>query len=259
VATTEITKGTHTAAEVVAAVRSKEFAFARRGYDQDQVRNFLNEMSRAIEFLDEQRQQAKLDLESAKAEIAHLREAEPSSSGPDPFVDAGSQVAEILRSVNMQAETMRKEAAAAAERARQEAESQAAATLKDAMEELAVGRDMLLVELEGTRDRVSGIIERMQGALSRASEQAPRRAEPQEDPAPWTAETQEDPAAWTAETPDDPPAPDEHGEYEQEPADRPEDDFAAVQDEPVIDEAVDSEEPDEVPDYLKLFSGQQSD
>ena len=118
---------------------------------------------------------------------------------------------------------------------------------------------MLLVELEGTRDRVSGIIERMQGALSRASEQSPRRAEPQEDPAPWTAETQEDPAAWTAETPDDPPAPDEHGEYEQEPADRPEDDFAAVQDEPVIDEAVDSEEPDEVPDYLKLFSGQQSD
>ena len=99
-ATTEITKGTHTAAEVVAAVRSKEFAFARRGYDQDQVRNFLNEMSRAIEFLDEQRQQAKLDLESAKAEIAHLREAMTGTGKDDPAARLETTLAAEDRSLD---------------------------------------------------------------------------------------------------------------------------------------------------------------
>src|SRR5436309_5288284 len=151
--------------EIVSSVRGKEFVLVRRGYDQDQVRQFLTETARAVEHLETLRLQAQREQEVLKGEAELLRaELERARDGSgaegDPFEQTGIRVAEILRSVNDDVAAMRHEAEEATERAKSEARSQAHTFLHEAMEDLASGGDLLLQEMEEARQRVEDILDR---------------------------------------------------------------------------------------------------
>ena len=241
----EQSQATRTAAEVVAAVRAKEFEMVRRGYDPDQVRTFLVEMSRAIELLEHRRQETRHELEAANAELARLRET--AAPTPDPFEATGTRVAEILRSVSAEADTIRREATEAADRARSEAQAGADRMLQEAMLELTNGRDALLQELEGARERVSGILERLRATL-RDRETAVDV--PRQDP-PAAVEVPADgyvPPATEAQAPDTEAA---HGD-EATPD-------GAEQGEPVIDDVIGERLEERPPAYLELFARRDRD
>src|SRR5690242_10600460 len=103
-----------TASEIVSSVQGKEFVLVRRGYDQDQVRKFLEETARAIEQLETRRLQAQREQEVLKGEVellkTQLEAARDGAGDGDPFEQTGIRVAEILRSVNEDVAAMRREA-----------------------------------------------------------------------------------------------------------------------------------------------------
>jgi DivIVA domain-containing protein len=156
--------------EIVSSVRGKEFVLVRRGYDQDQVRQFLVETARAVEHLETLRLQSQREQEVLKGEIELLRAElerarEGSTADGDPFEQTGIRVAEILRSVNEDVAAMRREAEEATDRAKSDARSQAHTFLHEAMEDLASGGDLLLQEMEEARQRVADILDRLRTSI----------------------------------------------------------------------------------------------
>src|SRR5438093_10567050 len=87
-----------------AYIRSREFARVRKGYDPDQVRDFLHQVAAWFDDLE-------TDLAAARAEhlIKPQREFEERPPA-DPFTALGERVAEVLRAAEQHAEQVRTEA-----------------------------------------------------------------------------------------------------------------------------------------------------
>ncbi len=160
-----------------AYIRSREFARVRKGYDPDQVRDFLHQVAGWFDDVE-------TDLASARAEH-RVRPPRAFDERPpaDPYSVLGERVAEVLRTAEQHAELVRTEAEEASQRlleeARQESQrlrhraqeeadrvrEEAARALEAARVEaermvagLSERRNALAAELHATKARLMGIV-----------------------------------------------------------------------------------------------------
>jgi DivIVA domain-containing protein len=178
-------------------VRRREFATIRRGYDPEQVRDYLQQIATQVETLELQLREAKLDAD-AQEQVVTLPESGPAD---DPYERLAARVADVLRAADERAERIlrdaREEASLALSQARtetgrmradaqsraEEARQQANEILKKARVEaervlsLLAGRRATFVEqLQQMQARLIGVAEQLETG-SRESDLLPATSE----------------------------------------------------------------------------------
>ena len=195
------------------SIRNKEFATVRRGYDPDQVHDYLNQVAGWIDQLERELRQARTELSAMSRRRMQ--------SEKDPYERLGSRVAEILRTAEQFAEETRRaatdevnnqlaQAKEKSDRQLQEARDKAEKQLADArteaeklrrdakseaqrlrvaadaaivrarteaealLQNLVQRRDALLSELHSYRERLMGLV----GSLEPVMKQPPAISEP---------------------------------------------------------------------------------
>lgn len=98
-------------------VRRREFATIRRGYDPDQVRDYLEQVAVQVERMEQIAREARLE-----AEAAHHASLTPRVDLYDEFA---SRMSDLLRAADQQAERVRREAKEEADRILAEARADA--------------------------------------------------------------------------------------------------------------------------------------
>jgi len=183
-------------------IRKRVFARVRKGYDPDQVREYLGQVADWVIELQEEARDAR-----SGAPTHH----EIAFTGPDPFASLGSHVAEILRTADQHAEQLRREAQEAAEqvladarreststmqRAKAESEQMRKAATEEAdraREEAAAAEEQARVEAERTLARMSerksavvaelrGVKERLSGVVAQLDDPTLALDDPNGDP-----------------------------------------------------------------------------
>lgn len=164
-------------------IRRREFVSIRRGYDPEQVRNYLKQVGDQVEELEEQVRVASAQAASAlqaKVELETRQlEAPPAPSKEDLYANLSERMADMLRTAERHADDVRREAEeecarmvaearseadeiridsqGKAEEIRQEADDIMAAAKRDAEQMLSglhLKRDALVAELEEMRAKL---------------------------------------------------------------------------------------------------------
>jgi DivIVA domain-containing protein len=102
-------------------IRRREFASVRRGYDPDQVRDFLFQIAEQVKVLEGELSEARLQLETAP-EIAEQAPAEPQE---DPYERVAQRFKELMASADQEAERIVSEAGEKAEQMLEAARAEA--------------------------------------------------------------------------------------------------------------------------------------
>jgi DivIVA domain-containing protein len=164
-------------------IRRRRFAVAKRGFDPDQVREYLERVAEAMDRLEREAREAR---SQADALVRGSRTARD-----DAYAELANRISEVLRTADHHAEETHREAAEQAERTaveakreaertRLEAEGRAAAArteaeeiLRRAKEEaermlagLAARRDAILADLQTMRERLVGVVERLETTMT---------------------------------------------------------------------------------------------
>jgi len=163
-------------------IRRREFVTTRRGYDPDQVRDYLESLADQVDVMAAMVREARMEAD------ALLRsDAEPRM---DPYEQLARKVSGVLRSADEAAERFRHEARRDAERLMEEAradaerirtEAKAAAdearahaerALRDAREQanatiagLSTRRDAVVEQLAEMRERLLGVAEELESTI----------------------------------------------------------------------------------------------
>jgi DivIVA domain-containing protein len=215
-------------------VRRREFVTTRRGYDPDQVRDYLEQLAMQVEAMEAMVREARLEAESA---------LQAQASRADPYERLARRVGDLLRSADQEAARIGREASEEADRilrearaeanrvrldaqARaEEAKGEAERALRSARERadrtiagLSTRRDELVDQLARMQERVVGVakdleeaIERRDGAddIQEIPEAEPGRPQPIADTwAGWAEPRLQGPGSQgqPSETPPEPPA-----------------------------------------------------
>lgn len=190
-------------------VRRREFVAAKRGYEPEQVRAFLEQVAARMDELEQRAREAELRAEKAAT-------APPPRD--DPYEQVSRRIAEAMRTADeaasritaearLEAETMLDEARTESDRIRVEAKqaaesalSSAEETIRDAREraERALGilngrRDVVLEFLGEFRDRLLTAAGELEEAIMRRGEMPDHSAEPVEPVPQITAQPVESP------------------------------------------------------------------
>src|SRR5262245_19513004 len=80
-------------------LRRREFATIRRGYDPDQVREYLQQIATQVETLEAALREARLELASADRVVT----VEPPPQ-KDPYERLAQRIAELIRSADAEAD-----------------------------------------------------------------------------------------------------------------------------------------------------------
>jgi DivIVA domain-containing protein len=102
-------------------IRRREFATIRRGYDPDQVRDYLQQIATQVETLEAALREARLELASADR-VVTVTEPEPQE---DPYEKLAKRIAELIRAADTEADRIVTDAKAEATRSVSEARSDA--------------------------------------------------------------------------------------------------------------------------------------
>ncbi|MBI2238914.1 MAG: DivIVA domain-containing protein [Actinobacteria bacterium] len=141
-------------------IRRREFATVRRGYDPDQVRDYLEQIADQVGHLESSLR------ESRQVEPAHRGQAAPK---PDPYGELATRVADLIRAADQQAEKLRREAAEEGERILSEARADADRIRLDAQvkaEEARTAGDKALREAKERADQaISGLSARRESLV----------------------------------------------------------------------------------------------
>jgi cell division initiation protein len=139
-----------------AQIRRREFASVRRGYDPDQVRDYLSQVAEQVEMLEQEVRETKLQSASGPAQAASSDRAEAVSTG-DPYERLAKRLATLLATADQEAERILEEARADAARMLDEARSDADRIRVDAQaraEEARQQGNELLERAKQEADRV---------------------------------------------------------------------------------------------------------
>jgi DivIVA domain-containing protein len=164
-------------------IRRREFVTTRRGYDPDQVRDYLEQLAMQVESMEAMVQEARLEAESA---------LQAQASGADPYERLARRVGDVLRSADQEAarigreageeaDRILREARAEADRVRldaqsraEEARAEAERHLRSARERadrtiagLSTRRDELVQQLSQMQERVIGVAKDLENAIER--------------------------------------------------------------------------------------------
>ena len=179
-------------------IRRREFVTTRRGYDPDQVRDYLEQLAMQVEAMETMVHEARLQAESA---------LKPHASGADPYETLARRVSDLLRSADQEAARIRREAGeesdrvlrearAEADRVRldaqtraEEARAEAERHLRRARERadrtiagLSTRRDELVQQLSQMQERVIGVAKELEDAIERRDAGEDVREIPHADP-----------------------------------------------------------------------------
>lgn len=163
-------------------IRRREFVTARRGYDPDQVRAYLEQLADQVELMHVLMRDARNEADEAMRFGSRPR--------PDPYDQLGERVAGVIREADRTAETIRndaqneseqltREARADADRIRtdaqakaEEARARADGAVLAAREQanrtiagLATRRDALVDQLASMQERLIGVARDLEGAM----------------------------------------------------------------------------------------------
>jgi cell division initiation protein len=103
-------------------IRRREFASVRRGYDPDQVRDFLFQIAEQVKVLEAELTEAKLQLEAAPQETAEQAPPEPRE---DPYERVAQRFKDLMASADQEAERIVSEAGEKAEQMLESARAEA--------------------------------------------------------------------------------------------------------------------------------------
>ncbi|HEX9122754.1 MAG TPA: DivIVA domain-containing protein, partial [Actinomycetota bacterium] len=166
-------------------IRRREFVTTRRGYDPDQVREYLLQVAGHVERLEAMAREARLEVEAAQRSQAETPKV-------DPYEQLGQRLAELIRTAEQEAERIRREARDEAEQITREARAdadrvrldaqgkaeesreEAERALREARERadrtlagLATRRDALIEQLASMQDRLLGVARELEAAIDR--------------------------------------------------------------------------------------------
>ncbi len=146
-----------------AQIRRREFASVRRGYDPDQVRDYLTQVAEQVETLEHDIREAKLHPADAKEAATRGRPDGPPPS-VDPYERLSKRLTSLLATADKEAEGILMEARADAARMLEEARSEADRIRVDAQaraEEARQQGNELLAKAKQEADRtLLGLSER---------------------------------------------------------------------------------------------------
>jgi DivIVA domain-containing protein len=170
-------------------IRRREFVTGRRGYDVEQVRDYLEQLSHQVEQMEQLLRNARLQAGAA----------ERAQAGPrrDPYQQLSERFAEVMRSTDREADRVRREAKDEAERVLREARSEADRIRLDAQSRaeqareeadralreaktqadrtisgLATRRDALVEQLAAMQERLLGVAHELEAAIERPEDEA---------------------------------------------------------------------------------------
>lgn len=180
-------------------IRRREFVTTRRGYDPDQVRDYLGQLADQIQQLRSMLTEARSEAQAAARTNVQPR--------PDPYQLLGARVANVIRAADEAAETIRHDANQDAERMTHEARTdvdrirtdaqaraeaaraQADGAVRAAREEadrtlagLSTRRDALVDQLASMQERLLGIARDLEAAIDLKSPLAELPAMPLSSP-----------------------------------------------------------------------------
>ena len=107
-----------------AQIRRREFASVRRGYDPDQVRDYLAQVAEQVETLEQELRDSKLQPEDGRASEGQKRASAPSPS-EDPYERLSKRLTTLLATADKEAEGIVADARVDAARMLNEARSEA--------------------------------------------------------------------------------------------------------------------------------------
>jgi DivIVA domain-containing protein len=170
-------------------IRRREFATIRRGYDPEQVRDYLRQVSTQVETLEQELRDARLEAGSGPrtSEPMVLPESEPR---PDAYEELADRLADLIRAADEQAQRLideaheeatrmvseartdadriRVDAQARAEEARTKGSEflqEARAKADQVLSSLASRRENLVDQLQQMQTRLVGVAEELESAL----------------------------------------------------------------------------------------------
>jgi DivIVA domain-containing protein len=140
-------------------IRRREFVTTRRGYDPDQVRNYLEQVARQVEQMEGMIREARLESEaSARTQAPRV----------DPYEQLAARLAGLIRAAEAEAERIRRDSMEEAERALREARADADRIRLDAQakaEEAREAADRALREAREKADRTIAGLDTRRAAL----------------------------------------------------------------------------------------------
>lgn len=155
-------------------IRRREFATIRRGYDPDQVRDYLAQVSAQIETLERELRETRLSAEASSAITP-----EPPQPEIDPYEQFAKRMAGLLATADHEAQRLVEEASAESGRMMGEARTEADRIRVDAQARAEEARqegseflqraqqesDRVLATLSSRREALVGQLQQMQSRL----------------------------------------------------------------------------------------------
>jgi DivIVA domain-containing protein len=198
-------------------IRRREFATIRRGYDPEQVRDYLRQVAAQVETLERQVREARLEVESVRSSAPQPEpEVQPEVQATpevDAYEELAVRLADLIRAADGQAGKIMSEAQteasrqmnesrAEADRIRTDAQSQAEEARQQGDEvlhhakveaervlsTLSTRREHLVDQLQQMQSRLLGVAQELESALGEDEDDGPvttsaaEPAPPHEDP-----------------------------------------------------------------------------
>ncbi|HEY6568276.1 MAG TPA: DivIVA domain-containing protein, partial [Actinomycetota bacterium] len=147
-------------------IRRREFATIRRGYDPDQVRDYLESVAAQVETLEKDLKDARMQAGSRAAQPPAM--PIPAAPESDPYERISQRFAGLLATADREASRIVDEANTEADRIRVDAQSNAEAAKQEGSEALDSAReeaDRVLAGLSARRETLVGQLQEMQSRL----------------------------------------------------------------------------------------------
>jgi DivIVA domain-containing protein len=174
-------------------IRRREFATIRRGYDPDQVRDYLESVAIQVGSLEENLREARLQMESLSAQPSSA--PMPAALGVDPYdriskrfagliATADREASRIVDDAKTEADRIKVDAQATAEVARQEGSDALGSARQEAdrvLSGLSTRRDALVEQLQQMRARLLGVAQDLAGVIETPTADAGEQDAPVDD------------------------------------------------------------------------------
>jgi cell division initiation protein len=142
-------------------IRRREFATVRRGYDPDQVRDYLKQVASQLETLEKELRQERMGVSATvESDESHAPVVAGSPAAPlvDPYAQAGERVASVLKAADEEAAAMVASAKETADRLVAEARAEADRVRLDARAKAEELRASSAAEVERAREEADKVL-----------------------------------------------------------------------------------------------------
>jgi DivIVA domain-containing protein len=146
-------------------IRGREFPSVRRGYDPDQVRDYLDTVATRLESMERELRETQHSIQQTQEQASSPEDVPPQEAQPekDPYDAFGKTMASLLATANKEGGRLIKEAKAEAKSIMGEARSEAAHIRAEADAQVDQTRAEMASMLEQTRGQADGALSGLAG------------------------------------------------------------------------------------------------